>query len=334
MYGGDLASGRELLKLADLLLESTETGYKASQPLLFAFDNPANRDPAQMVALLKQAQPELIRARHTFGQARQVRAELDLESLTSRTRSVIEQLDKLMTLMDDGLAAAIAAPHLLGAAADGPKTYLLLVENEDELRPTGGFITAVGRLVVQNGQVLHLTFTDSGELDNWDYPYPMAPWQLNQYMNSPVLILRDANWFTDFPTSALYVESLYAYKYSHSVDGVIAFDQHMLVLMLEALGPIRAEGEPTPINATNVVAFMRSSKSPPADQPVPANWTRKDFIGKIAEAMLAKTFRDKDFSWEDLGYALFQGLTSIICSCNWMTRLSQKSWLAMAGMEL
>ena len=60
-------------------------------------------------------------------------------------------------------------------------------------------------------------------------------------MNSPVLILRDANWFPDFPTSALYAESLYAYRYSHSVDGVIAFDQHLLVSLLEATGPLQVE---------------------------------------------------------------------------------------------
>src|SRR5713226_6254718 len=34
------------------------------------------------------------------------------------------------------------APEVLGL--NGPKTYLILVQNEDELRPTGGYITAAG----------------------------------------------------------------------------------------------------------------------------------------------------------------------------------------------
>ncbi len=73
---------------------------------------------------------------------------------------------------------------------EGEKTYLLLVQNEDELRPTGGFITAAGSLLLDNGQISGMNFEDSGDLDNWDKPYPVAPWQLRQYMNSPVLVFR------------------------------------------------------------------------------------------------------------------------------------------------
>jgi hypothetical protein len=309
VYGGDLASGREILDMADLLLESTETAYVAFQPLMTTLQGEAGLDPAQLAFLLNEAQPELIRARRLFDQAVQLRAELNLARLSPQTRALIEDtLDTLMPVMDDGLTVAMALPHFLGAASDGPKTYLLLVQNEDELRPTGGFITAVGTLVVQDGQVLRLTFVDSGELDNWERPYPLAPWQLDQYMNSPVLVLRDSNWFPDFPTSALYAESLYAYSYSHSVDGVIAFDQHMLVLILEALGPLMLEGEPEPIGAGNVIAFMRSSKSPPAGQPLPAGWSRKGFMDRITKAILVKIFQGQDISWEKLGKALFQGL--------------------------
>src|SRR5213596_1610256 len=38
------------------------------------------------------------------------------------------------------------APGLAGL--DRPKTYLILVENEDELRATGGYITAAGTVTV------------------------------------------------------------------------------------------------------------------------------------------------------------------------------------------
>lgn len=309
VYGGDLASSHELLTLADLILEGTETGYTASQPLLLALHDNADLNPAQVISLLNHAQPGLIRARHTFGQAMQIRAGLDLEHLSPQTRSFVEQdFDKLMPIIDDGLSIATALPRFLGAS-DGPKTYLLLVQNEDELRPTGGFITAIGKLVVQNGKILRITFTDSGELDNWNYPYPVAPWQLSRYMNSPVLVLRDANWFTDFPTSALYVKSLYAYNDPDPVDGVIAFDQHMLVLILEALGPLNVQGSSNSIDAGNVIAFMRSAKSPPINQPMITEWSRKSFIDKLARAVLTKIYQGKDIPWERLGNALFQGLS-------------------------
>ena len=118
--------------------------------------------------------------------------------------------------MKDGLSVAEELPRLMGATSEGPKTYLLLVENQDELRPTGGLVTAVGTMLMQNGRISSLTFENEdlggnqqvNPLVDWSKPYPAAPWQLQQYMNSPVLLIRDTSWFTNYPTAALYAETL------------------------------------------------------------------------------------------------------------------------------
>jgi hypothetical protein len=308
-YGGDLAASEDLLKLTDLLLNSAEKAYTAFQPLLTVLDDGSTPDPSKVVALLSQAQPELLQARQSFDEALQLRRDLNLEQFSPKTRLLIEQyLDRLMPVMDDGLSVGLALPNLLGAASDGPKTYLILAQNEDELRSTGGYLTAAGTLVMENGRVLNLRFSNSAELDNWAMPYPSAPWQLREYMDSPVLVLRDANWFTNFPTTASYAEFLYAYHDSRSVDGVIAFDQHMLMLVLQALGPLQVEGVPYLIDAENVATYMRSAKSLPQGQPVPEGWGRKEFMNKITSAIFAKVFQGGDISWEKLANALFQGL--------------------------
>jgi hypothetical protein len=119
-------------------------------------------------------------------------------------------------------------------------------------------------------------------------PYRMAPWQLSEYMNSRVLILRDANWFPDFPTSALYVEQLYAYTNQNAVNGILAFDQHLLVMLLQTLGPLEVDGAPFPITTDNVIDYMRHSKTPLPSQPIPVGWNRKDFIRAIASALIQK----------------------------------------------
>ncbi len=213
-----------------------------------------------------------------------------------------------MGWMNDGLSLALSLPSVLGAGSDGPKTYLLLVQNEDELRPSGGLITAVGKLVLDHGHVVDLSFEDSGDLDNWSMPYPMAPWQLSQYMNSRVLLLRDANWFPDFPTAVLYVKQLYAYTHQNSVDGVIAFDQGMLIMLLKTLGPLQVTGVSYPITADNVTDYMRAAKTPPTGQPVPPDWTRKAFIGALAEALLPKILNGDPAEWRSLSAVLLQAL--------------------------
>lgn len=289
-YGGDIASAPDLLALADALLASADQSYQALSPLLEVYgSDSAGLDPAKLVGLLNQAQPQLTEARASLDLAMAARARLDPSRLSPRVRDLLlDDVDRVLPLMDDGLMLALEIPHALGASSEGPKTYLLLAQNEDELRPSGGFITAASTLLLRDGKIVSLTFQNSGNLDNWERPYPPAPWQLQQYMNSPVLIFRDANWFTDYRTAALYAEYLYSYANNHSVDGVIAFDQHMLVEVLRVTGPVNLEGEAHPVDADNVVAFMRVEKTPTPEDLASGTWDNKAFINKITAALIKK----------------------------------------------
>lgn len=299
VYGGDLASGGQLLQIADLVLTGGERSLTALTPLVEAVQADTPLKPTHAVVLLNEASPALSLAREDLRQASALRAEMDAAQLSPRTRGLMEQyLDPLLPRLEDGLDVALALPGFMGATSAGPRTYLLLAQNEDELRPTGGFITAVGNLVVKDGQILSLSFKDTGIVDNWDMPYPSAPWQLQDYMNSPVLLLRDSNWFTDFPVTAEYAEYLYSYFSSHSVDGVIAFDQHSLVMLLQALGPVPVEGQAGYVDASNVLTFMRRAKTlGPADGIYPSDWTSKSFLGDLAAAVMRKLYSTSSGDW-------------------------------------
>ncbi len=250
-------------------------------------------------------------APHLVPEYQLAREALPLENLSPRLQTLLrEELDPLLEMADEGLSLATALPSALGATGTGPKTYLLLVQNEDELRPTGGFITSVGKMVLHNGKVISLEFeaVDSNVQEDWSKPYPLAPWQLQQYMNSRVLILRDSNWFSDFPTTVLWAEYLYTYTHAHSVDGVIAFDQHFLVMLLGQLGPLEVEDAPYPLTAENIIAYMRAAKEPPPGEPRPADWYRKEFIDEIARALLVKVSAGEDLDWRALAGVLIRAL--------------------------
>ena len=308
VYGGELASIQDLTTLADSLLATVDIPYQAVLPLVEEIDK-GNLNPSHLTELLNQAQPQLVDAQQALDQALAARSRLTPDNLSPDVRDlIVNKVDPAIALMQDGLVVAVELPRLMGATGEGPKTYLLLVQNEDELRPTGGFITAAGTLLVQDGHISKLTFLNSGDLDNWEKPYPAAPWQLREYMNSPVLIFRDANWFTDYPVAALYAEYLYSYTNSHSVDGVIAFDQQMLIMVLSVTGPIPVEGVPYLIDANNVVAYMRDAKTPPAEEDLAlSGWTNKAFINKLTSALITKIFSG-DVEWEQFSTMLLQAL--------------------------
>jgi hypothetical protein len=309
-YGYDLASAPTLIELAEHLLDASILSSEAAQPLLDQLGlQTSTLNPASLTVLLVQAQPKFQSARQELDKALAIREQVDVERLSPRAHDIlVKKLDPVLALFDDGLSMTVTLPGLLGAGNEGPKTYLLLVENEDELRPTGGFITSVGNVVVRNGQILSLSFEEAGELEDWSKPYPAAPWQLQEYMNSPVLVLRDSNWFVDFPTAALWAEYLYTFTHSHSVDGVVAFDQHFLVMLLGEIGPVQVEGAPYPITDKNVIEYMRQSKTPPVGEPVPAGWYRKEFISKIANAVLKEFMGGRNRDWLGLAKTLSQAL--------------------------
>jgi hypothetical protein len=309
VYGGDLAVAPAFLQMAGHLVEATNLAYQASGPLLAELGSSGSTlDPAGLTALLVTAQPQLSQARQELDGSLAARSQIDVGGLSPRLQTLLTgRVDPLLKQADTGLSLATSLPVVLGASGEGPKTYLLLVQNEDELRATGGLITSVGRLVIDQGQVLSIEFEVEYK-DDWSKPYPAAPWQMREYMNSPVLLLRDANWSPDFPTSARMAETLYAYDHDLSVDGVIAFDQQFLVMLLQQLGPLQLEGVPEPITAENVTSYMRSAKEPPATGPVPENWKPKEFIPKMTAAVLQQLMEGGDHNWREIAKILSQAL--------------------------
>lgn len=307
VHGGDLASARELVTIADSMLASADLTYQALYPYL-AEDGLSGIDPYGLTKFLKGAQPQLLSAQAELEEAVDARARLTADDLSPRVRDLLlNDVDPVLALFQDGLTVAVEFPGSMGATREGPKKYLLLAQNEDELRPTGGFITAADTLVIHNGRMGAVTFVNSGNLDNWSRPYPVAPWQLRQYMNSRVLIFRDANWFTDYRTAAMYAEYLYSYSEDESVDGVIAFDQHLLVEVLKVTGPIEVEDAPYPIDADNVVEYMRAAKEPTPENRATPGWDNKVFLNKITIALITKIF-DGGVELEPLSEILLQAL--------------------------
>jgi len=311
VYGGDMAQAPALIELADHLVDASVISLGAGQPLLSGFkpSQDSSLNPSELVALLLDVQPQLQSARYELDKAIISRNNIQDDRLSPRLSAIVtNELDPIIKLMDDGLSLSEVLPSILGATKEGPKNYLILVQNEDEIRPTGGFITSIGMLVIQNGEVVSLDFEGVDNDGDWSKPFPSAPWQLQEYMNTTVLILRDSNWFADFPTNVRWAKYLYSYKHPQPVDGVIAFDQQFLVILLGATGPLTVEGAPYPITSQNVIEYMRSAKIPPLDEPSPAEWDRKQFISTIAGALLEKIIDGGNNNWRGLATGFLTAL--------------------------
>lgn len=158
---------------------------------------------------------------------------------------VINLVGQGALFIEKGKPLLEAAPYLLGAEEE--RTYLILFQNDKELRPTGGFLTAYSIAKVSKGKFEPVSSSDIYHLDDLYRPSIPAPDPIIDYLQgpyalSPNLRLRDMNWSPDYYESM----SLFSEEIKEAgvdgIDGIIAVDTQVVVNLLDAIGPIGVFG--------------------------------------------------------------------------------------------
>ncbi len=127
----------------------------------------------------------------------------------------------------------------------GNRTYIVLFQNNYELRPTGGFISTYGELKFSHGVPTGIDFYDVyGEIDEHDFVEP--PLVLSALLDGEGYqghSFRDANVDPDFTLSKEALLEFYALTNpDQRVDGVIAADFHFLEELVGLYEPLSVDG--------------------------------------------------------------------------------------------
>lgn len=201
-----------------------------------------------------------------LGQAQSILASLRTEGMPPDLKLRVDQASTMLTEAS-GLARALQTemPALLDAlGASYPRRYAVLLQNADEMRPTGGFIGGVLFVDVNDGRLTGSEYFDVYELD-WRLPsVEPAPDDLAEI--SPEYGLRDSNRFADFPRSAREALAFFEKQGVPTVDGVIAINQHLLEDIISTTGPVASPSisvELTGANVTQVLSLLVESKRNP-----------------------------------------------------------------------
>ncbi len=150
-----------------------------------------------------------------------------------------ETVADVAKLVKDGKPILTKTSWLLGK--DKPRNYLMIFQNDGELRPSGGFWTAYGTLSVSNGKITPGTSSNIYDLDDKLASSTPAPRIIKSYhINVPYLNLRDSNLSPDFPTDAeIFLEQYYkAMGTKTKYDALIALDTNVLVDLVKVLGKL------------------------------------------------------------------------------------------------
>ncbi|MBI2611433.1 DUF4012 domain-containing protein [Candidatus Gottesmanbacteria bacterium] len=163
-------------------------------------------------------------------------------SVKPRLISYRELFDNTANLFLNATPLLEELPKLLGEPK--PKRYLVLFQNDKELRPTGGFITAYAVFKVEGGKLTVEKSDDIYKLDEMKpKKFPAPPEILKYHKGVYSLELRDSNLSPDFDTSMKKFEELLSSVDGFpEYDGIIALDTHVLVSSVEILGEFNIAG--------------------------------------------------------------------------------------------
>lgn len=311
-YGGDLANAPALMDWADHLANSAQDLLSISQTINTEIDAGRASSTPIGVSVLRATESQssqIQRAQQDLAETIRARKGIDMARLSPSLQSLVSRFDEWQPLWQTGLDGLAAAPTLLGA--DQPRVYLLVAQNSDELRATGGFITGVSLLKIDHGNISVSNFKDSYSVDNLNKAHPAAPGPLQRYMYAYYWVFRDGNWSPDFPTTARQLEALYQIDQGITADGVIAVNQKLLPQLLEAMGPVTLDTYNETINASNAMAKIQEYWASPLGLGQSTDWWehRKDFTGKLFEAMMGHLMSG-DLDRVKLASALVQGIMS------------------------
>jgi hypothetical protein len=205
-------------------------------------------------------------------------------------QDAIDKVEEAIPLLK---TASEALPSIMGYKKE--KTYLMLFQNDKELRPTGGFITAYGVAKVKNGKLLDVTSDDIYSLDKQFTPFETPPEVLQKYLVLSIYPIRDTNLSPDFRLSAQKFESFYnKIPDQPKVDGIIALDTEFVRKFLKVTGPITVEKYNETFSAENDPTY----KIPDvvyklelyAERILRGTRHRKGLIGDLMDGMLEKLF--------------------------------------------
>jgi hypothetical protein len=157
----------------------------------------------------------------------------------------LDLFDQAATLITQSKPLLEVAPYLLGL--DTKRNYLVLFQNDTELRPTGGFLTAYAAMKVDKAKFEPTASNDIYNLDlkytpTLAVPAPIKKHILQPYGAGSKLRLRDVNWSPDFYESMKLFLTEAQKAGVGNFDGIIAVDTKVLVYLLDVIGPIGVPG--------------------------------------------------------------------------------------------
>lgn len=277
-----------------------------------SFSEFSGEEKERLLKLIYESGPELNGVKANLDLALinldRIRAQGILSLIQDRIENIKDQLTLAVSYLSQTMLASQILPELAGYPDQS--AFLILFQNNTELRPTGGFLGTYGILETKNGDIIRF---DTHDIYHMDMPLEtlenfqiVPPEPIAKYLNRN-WYMRDANWSPDWPSAARQIDWFYHKEnsllpeenkinnFDGEFNGVIAITPDLVISLLEIVGPITIGEEE--FNRDNFVDLLQYKvEQDYANQDI-SSWQRKEIIGQILEELKIGLFNLHYLRW-------------------------------------
>jgi len=249
--------GQEMSAAGEQVALALEKFYQTNWTSFMGYQT--GKRPQSLVTLVSEFRQALVFAQEKVNHSGQLLAVVETETLPADKQAQFGELKAKLPDLQGFIDNAVEYTDWLIAALgeEAPKKYLLMFENNSELRPTGGFPGSYALIGFNRGLLSDLKVDDIYNIDGQAKENIVPPQELQHI--TPTWGMRDANWFTDFPTSAKKIMEFYQeLNGGPEVDGVITITPTIITRILEVTGPIDLPEYSLRLDSNNFVATIQN----------------------------------------------------------------------------
>jgi len=194
------------------------------------------------------------------------------EKMLAEARSLAEGVNKMVPIL----------PEIMGL--DGKRReYMVLLQNENEIRATGGFIGSYGILSIEGGKWLNFEVKDIYEADGQLKGHVEPPTEIKKYLGEAGWFMRDANWQVSFPMASKDIQRFLEKETGRKVDGVIGVNLAVAKAFLGVVGEIYVPDFKEKVNESNLyeqAEFYSENKF------FPGSVQKASFLGAVSRQLV------------------------------------------------
>ncbi len=149
--------------------------------------------------------------------------------------------------------------HVLNSLFASNQTWVIMFQNTNELRPTGGFTGSYALVEIRDKTLQIVAVEDIYDADGQVQRFREAPLGISTYTSgNDGLHLQDANWWPDFPTSAQTQLDFLAEAGKKNLTGLVSVNLTLLQDILRIIGPLPLPDYQTTLTPENAPLLLRA----------------------------------------------------------------------------